>query len=379
MGAGKNFTCDISQVLEGLNPEEEVNDVVDDYYSIKGVDWDLDDFQVVLEEDIIDNSNDVNLIVGRQVPTAKAETAVYVGLTEVLDDRIDGEVDLRIPPFTRDMMVKNPEKLSYLNMPFIENGEMSEVSLGSINCRKTIGSHSYKVNGQGEALNQVSGLNIPQGDHGLVPIHNSIIDGDISCVGDISNVHSRVIEEMIQNDNPPSQLWMENDDGSTQKLCWENGSYQGDGETFKAQEVMENGFLSAQDAYDLIIYPTSLVEDTIYMLRDGVPDDEKFYSKSAGKLEANLMAASELNGYPILDIGEPADKAPSEIKDLLDDSSISNDMRFGDDSTVHVSVYPTADQWKSYREELNQFSKEDSEDAEQIASILAEKLYSTMI
>ena len=268
MAGGKNFTSDIDEVIQALEPEEEANNMVDRHFSQRGIDWDLDEFHNIIEEEnIIDSSNGANIIVGRQVPTAKAETAIYTGIAEAIDEKVEGCVELRVPPFTSDMMVKNPEKLSYVNIPFVEDGELSEVSLGSMNSMNTIGSHSYDLNGERQDLRDRTGANIPTGKNDLLSIHGSMVNGRVNHAGDISNVHSSVIEEMMSNDMPPEEVWLERPEGSAERLSFENGQYTDGENTYDAQDVIENGFLSAQDAYNLVLYPLSLAEDTIYMVR----------------------------------------------------------------------------------------------------------------
>ena len=81
----------------------------------------------------------------------------------------------------------------------------------------------------------------------------------------------------------------------------------------------------------------------------------------------------------MLDIGEPADQAPTEIREAMENSRISQKMRSGDDSTVFMSVYPTEQQWQEYRESRDDILENPHQDAERISGQLAERLYQTMV
>jgi hypothetical protein len=189
------------------------------------------------------------------------------------------------------MCVNNADKVTYCSLPLLVGDTAHRHKISPIRANASFVSHRYTLTEQQEnffkkhfALEEVDS----EGD--IVSLHNHLSSSyGLQNLGDMVDVHREIIKILFERNSLPEVLWLLDGDVPRQVQS-----------SSVCKQDLDSCRLGAGDAYKLVFYMLSLLPDTVYMVRDGLP---KHDNKFTGEDFDELLAATGLSTFPFCDLG----------------------------------------------------------------------------
>lgn len=230
---------------------------------------------------------------GRQLITARAESLVFNALGRRIGEHIfAGRAEVGCVLLAEDLMcVNNADKVTLCSMPLLIGDTAHKHKISPIRANASFLSHRYLLSGQQQLFfRKHFGVEEIDNEGDIVSLHNSLSASyNLKNLGDMADVHREIIKILFKRDSLPSKLWILDGDVPCQISS-----------VFLCSKNLGRCRLLAGDAYKLVFYMLSILPDTIYMVRDGLP---KYDDKFTGQAFDELLALTGLPVFPFCDLG----------------------------------------------------------------------------
>lgn len=333
---------DVDQFLDNSS-EEKLKDSLDQYYDSLGFSGLNAEFLSDSMESMSVGDADVTFLMPRQINTDTVEQIGMVAIANQVGDFLvdrDYADDYEVAGLgITDKMVSGQNFLkrgyafpAVIGRDSIEQSEVTQVKDGN-----SLASHSV--------LDQrpVTEEHLESEDvevSSLRDYYRSISE-IVEESGLVDDLHSDIVTQMIQEEQPPGMLGVEDAEGKIVPLKYDstNDRYESvipDNEiSYEPEEAAQIGILSPEDNYEKVVFPLALHPEYFHML-NGL-HSSKFQTQNTERLADEVE--HEFGNFPFIDFSTSErdyhDSVPDKVIETL------KGTKFG---TIHDHDNPTVDQ-----------------------------------
>lgn len=286
----KNFIFELGkleEIKEDLTGKQsEINKIVSGWFKEKGFDIEYKEI-----EQIVYKWLDPPVVIwARQIMSARVENLVFNDCGKIIAEQLYGdEGRTGGVTFIEDIMIsRNPEKRSYCLLPIGSKKVRVAPMLEKRPLKSLVVSLSQEDR---RLLEDYFGFKIPGNLNSLPEFHHYISNRQgIEILGNLYEVHKEIFSILTERKNTPLDLW-----------SLENGKVER--RQVAIDDISPNVFywFPAETIYRLVFYPISLMPDIVYMMRDGISMEKKFWAPDMEELGKKLPVSIF---PPIADLGD---------------------------------------------------------------------------